>query len=118
MKSMSTASGIRHLTFGLLAFAMSGQAAQAASLFGDHSCQRWHGLEYAEKRTWTNAFMAPLSLTMKGLQKSPVDKYNDDPKAHQPAIRYIDAFCLSHPNMGASDAAGRYLKKLFDMPGN
>jgi hypothetical protein len=118
MKSNSTSSGITRLTFGLLALAMSGAAAQAGSLFGDHSCLRWLGLEYVEKRTWTNAFMAPLSLTMKGLHKSPVDPYNDDPKAHQPAIRYIDAFCLSHPGVGASEAAGRYLKKLFDLPGH
>lgn len=99
-----------------MAIYMSGPTAHAVSLFGDYSCQRWHGLEYAEKRTWTNAFLAPLSLTMKGLEKSKEDKYNDDPKAYQAAISHIDAFCLSHPDLGAADGAGRYLRMLFDMP--
>jgi hypothetical protein len=101
---------------GLLCMAMSGQTALGASLFGDHSCQSWQGLGYGDKRAWTNAFLAPLSLTLKGLHKSKEDKYNDDPKAHEPAIIDVDAHCLKHPDSGAADGAGRYLKKLFDMP--
>jgi hypothetical protein len=97
---------------------LSGPTAHGVSLFGDYSCQRWRGLEYAEKRSWTNAFLAPLSLTMKGLQKSKEDKYNDNPKAYQDAIRHIDAFCLIHPDLRAADAAGQHLKKLFEPPGN
>jgi len=55
-------------------------------------------------------------LTLKGLQKGKEDKYNDDPKAYEPAIIGIDAFCQTHPDWGAADGAGRYLKKLFDLP--
>lgn len=103
---------------GLLVMAMSAQTAHGASLFGDHSCQHWHGLGYSHKRAWANAFLAPLSLTLKGLHKSKEDKYNDDPKAHEAAITSIDAFCLSHPDLGAADGAGSYLKKLFEIPIN
>jgi len=99
-----------------MVMALSIQPSQGASLFGDHSCMSWQSLGYAEKRTWTNAFLAPLSLTLKGLQKSKEDKYNDDPKAHEAAIKGIDDFCLKHPDLGAADGAGRYLKKLFEMP--
>ena len=99
----------------VLATALCGATAHGASLFGDHSCRHWHGLEYAQKRTWTNAFLAPLSLTLKGLQKSKEDKYNDDPNAHVAAIQNINTFCLNHPDLGASDAAGRYLKELFEL---
>jgi hypothetical protein len=101
---------------GFFVLVMSGQTALGASLFGDHSCQSWQGLGYAEKRAWANAFLAPLSLTLKGLQKGKEDKYNDDPKAYEPAIIGIDAFCQTHPDWGAADGAGRYLKKLFDLP--
>jgi hypothetical protein len=101
---------------GFFVVLLSGPTALGASLFGDHSCQSWQGLVYSEKRAWTNAFLAPLSLTIKGLQKSKEDKYNDDPKAHEPAIIDLDAYCLKHPDSGAADGAGRYLKKLFDMP--
>jgi hypothetical protein len=97
---------------------MTSPVAHGASLFGDYSCQRWRGTEAAEKRTWTNAFLSPLSLTMKGLHKNKEDKYNDDPHAFLSAIRYIDAFCMSHPDLGASDAAGRYLKKLLETSSN
>jgi len=100
----------------LLIMTLSAQNSLGASLFGDHSCQSWLGLGYAEKRAWTNAFLAPLSLTLKGIQKSKEDKYNDDPKAYEPAILDVDAHCLKHPDSGAADGAGRYLKKLLDMP--
>ncbi len=103
---------------GWLTLAMHGPASHGASLFGDHTCLSWQNLGYAEKRTWTNAFLAPLSLTLKGLQKSKEDKYNDDPKAYEAAIIGIDAFCMNHPEMNAGDGAGRYLKKLIEMPVN
>ena len=99
---------------GLLCLAMSGQTVLGASLFGDHTCQSWQGLGHGEKRAWTNAFLAPLSLTLKGLHKSKEDPYNDDPKAYEKAIIGIDAFCFNHPDLGAADGAGRYLKKLMD----
>lgn len=95
--------------------AMYGPAAHGASLFGDHSCQAWLGLTFGEKRAWTNAFFAPLSLTIKGLYKSKEDKFNDDPKANGSAITSIDGYCADHPDSGASDAAGLHLKKLFDL---
>jgi hypothetical protein len=101
---------------GLLVMVLSGQTAHGASLFGDHACPSWQSLGYGDKRAWTNAFLAPLSLTLKGLQKSKEDKYNDDPKAYEAAIMDIDAFCLKHPELGAADGAGRYLRKLFAMP--
>ena len=104
------------LILGLLGLAMCSATSHGASLFGDHTCQHWRDLEFGEKRTWTNAFLAPLSLTIKGLQKSKVDKYNDDPKAHEAAIRDIDEFCLNHPDLRAADGAGHYLKKLLEMP--
>jgi len=98
----------------VLMAAMVTQSAHGASLFGDPSCQDWRRLGYAEKRAWTNAFFAPLSLTFKGLRKSKEDKYNDDPKAHEAAITSLDGFCLRHPDLGVQDAAGVYLKKLFE----
>jgi len=101
---------------GLLVMAVSAQTANGASLFGDHSCQHWQGLGHSNKRAWTNAFLAPLSLTLKGIQKSKEDKYNDDPRADEAAIMSIDAFCLSHPDLGAADGAGHHLKKLFEIP--
>ena len=99
---------------GLLALAMSTGLATGASLFGDPTCQDWGRFDYQKKRAWANAFFAPLSLTFKGLQKSKEDKYNDNPKAHEAAINSLDDFCLSHPNSGVQDAAGVYLKKLFE----
>ena len=104
------------LIAGLLVVTMSAQTAHGASLFGDPSCQSWLGLGHVEKRAWTNAFLAPLSLTLKGLLKSKEDKYNDDPKADEAAISCIDAFCLSHPDLRAADGAGHHLKKLFELP--
>lgn len=101
---------------GLLLLTIFGQTAQGASLFGDHACVSWQSLPDTDKRAWTNAFLAPLSLTLKGLQKRKEDPYNDDPKAALKAIVGIDAFCLNHPDLGVADGAGRYLKKLLDMP--
>lgn len=106
------------LRLGWVVIALSAQPSHGASLFGDHTCTSWQSLGYTEKRTWTNAFLAPLSLTLKGLQKSKEDKYNDDPKAYEAAIIGIDAFCLNHPEMNAGDGAGRFLKKLIEMPVN
>lgn len=106
------------LRLGWVVIALSAQPSHGASLFGDHTCTSWQSLGYTEKRTWTNAFLAPLSLTLKGLQKSKEDKYNDDPKAYEAAIIGIDAFCMNHPEMNAGDGAGRYLKKLIEMPVN
>lgn len=104
------------LLAGFFLLATSGPNALGASLFGDHSCVSWQTLPDADKRAWTNAFLAPLSLTLKGLQKRKEDPYNDDPKAYEKAIVSVDAFCLNHPDLGAADGAGRYLKKLLDMP--
>ena len=106
------------LRLGWVVIALSAQPSHGASLFGDHTCTSWQNLGYKEKRTWTNAFLAPLSLTLKGLQKSKEDKYNDDPKAYEAAIIGIDAFCMNHPEMNAGDGAGRFLKKLIEMPVN
>ena len=86
--------------------------AQAVSLFGDHSCQDWHKLDYARKKDWANAFLAPLSLTYQGLQRTGPDKYNDDAKGFEPAILSIDDFCHTHPELGAADGAAAYLNAL------
>lgn len=83
-----------------------------ASLFGDLSCNDWGALEHSRKKTWTNAFLAPLSLTIQGLKRADQDPYNDDPNSVKPAIRSIDKFCLSHPREGAADGAASYLKNL------
>jgi hypothetical protein len=104
------------LLAGFLLMATSGPTALGASLFGDHSCASWQSLPDADKHAWANAFLAPLSLTLKGLQKRKEDPYNDDPKAFEKAIVGIDDFCLKNPDLGAADGAGRYLKKLLDMP--
>jgi hypothetical protein len=85
----------------------------AASLFGDLSCQAWTDLEYSRKKTWTNAFLAPLSLTHQGLKKSAPDRYNDDPNASEPAIVSIDKFCLSNPQLGPAEGAVSYLDALI-----
>ncbi len=85
----------------------------AASLFGDLSCQAWTDLEHSRKKTWTNAFLAPLSLTHQGLKKSAPDRYNDDPNAAEPAIASIDKFCLSNPKLGPAEGAVSYLDALI-----
>jgi len=99
----------------LLAISLSPCTTQATSLFGDDSCAHWQEFSYAQKRTWANAFLAPLSLTLKGLQKTQEDKYNDDPQARETAISAIDSFCLSHPDLGASHGAAEYLKQLYGL---
>jgi hypothetical protein len=38
--------------------------------------------------------------------------------ANGAAVAQIDAFCLKHPDLGAADGAGLFLKKLYDMPSN
>ena len=86
----------------------------AASLFGDLSCQSWAELEYPRKKTWTNAFLAPLSLTHQGLERKKQDRYNDDPNAYDPAILSIDKFCLSYPKLGPADGAAAYLNALIE----
>ena len=85
----------------------------AASLFGDLSCQAWTDLDYSRKKTWTNAFLAPLSLTHQGLKKTGPDRYNDDPIAFEPAIASIDKFCLSSPKLGPAEGAVSYLDGLI-----
>ncbi len=66
-----------------------------------------------EKKTWTNAFLAPLSLTHQGLKKNAPDRYNDDPNASEPAIASIDSFCLLHPKLGPAEGAVSYLDALI-----
>ena len=85
---------------------------RAASLFGDFSCKDWGELEYSRKKSWANAFLAPLSLTIQGLKRAEQDPYNDDPQAVEPAVRGINAFCLENPHSGASDGAASYLREL------
>jgi len=97
----------------LIVLACSSVIAGAASLFGDLSCQAWTDLEYSRKKTWTNAFLAPLSLTHQGLKKSAPDRYNDDPNAAEPAIASIDKFCLSNPKLGPAEGAVSYLDALI-----
>ena len=82
-------------------------------MFGDLSCQAWTDLEYSRKKTWANAFLAPLSLTHQGLKKSAPDRYNDDPNAAEPAITSIDKFCFSNPKLGPAEGAVSYLDTLI-----
>ena len=86
----------------------------AASLFGDLSCKAWADLDQPKKKTWTNAFLAPLSLTHQGLARTKQDRYNDDPKAVDPAVVSIDKFCLSHPKNSPADGAIAYLNALIE----
>jgi hypothetical protein len=86
----------------------------AVSLFGDLSCQSWADLDYPRKKAWTNAFLAPLSLTHQGLERTKQDRYNDDPKAFEPAIASIDKFCFSYPKLGPADGAAAYLNTLIE----
>lgn len=86
--------------------------AKAASLFGDYSCEDWGKLEPQRKKSWVNAFLAPLSLTIQGLKRAEQDPYNDDPNAVDPAIRSIDTFCVSHPQQGSADGAASYIAQL------
>ena len=97
----------------LAALACTTVNARAASLFGDLSCQAWADLDYSRKKTWTNAFLAPLSLTHQGLERTKQDRYNDDPNASDPAIVSIDHFCVSHPKLGPADGAAAYLNALI-----
>ena len=107
-------SKLRMRTFAfLMAFACATVNATAASLFGDLSCQAWTDLDHSRKKTWTNAFLAPLSLTHQGLKKSAPDRYNDDPNAAEPAIASIDKFCLSNPKLGPAEGAVSYLDALI-----
>lgn len=86
----------------------------AASLFGEHTCETWLALPAADQKTWANAFIAPLSLTYKGLRKTSVDKYNDNPNAHVPAIASINAYCQAHPDQSAAQGAAAYLHTLMN----
>jgi hypothetical protein len=105
--------GLRILVL-LMALACAGVNATAASLFGDLSCQAWTDLAYPRKKTWTNAFLAPLSLTHQGLERTKPDRYNDDPNAVDPAIASIDSFCLLNPKLGPADGAVAYLNALIE----
>ncbi len=96
----------------LVALSCAVTDARAASLFGDFSCKDWSDLEHKRKKSWVNAFLAPLSLTLQGLKRAEQDPYNDDPNAVDPAISSIDKFCISHPQQGASDGAAAYLARL------
>lgn len=87
---------------------------QAASLFGDHTCTSWLVLPEANQKTWANAFIAPLSLTYKGLRKTKSDKYNDDPNAYLTAIASINAYCKAHPEQSAAQGAAAYLNALLN----
>ncbi len=100
-------------TLLLAALACTTVSATAASLFGDLSCQAWADLDYPRKKTWTNAFLAPLSLTHQGLERTKPDRYNEDSKAFEPAIASIDKFCLSHPKLSPADGAASYLNALI-----
>ncbi|CAN1546695.1 hypothetical protein [Limnohabitans sp. B9-3] len=86
----------------------------AASLFGDHTCARWATLSEADQKAWANAFIAPLSLTFKGLRKSNVDKYNDNPNASLQATESINAYCKAHPDQTAAHGAAAYLSQLIN----
>jgi hypothetical protein len=100
-------------TFVLLtALACTALNSTAASLFGDLTCQTWADLDYSRKKTWANAFLAPLSLTHQGLERTKPDRYNEDSKAFEPAIASIDKFCLSNPKLSPADGAASYLKSL------
>lgn len=114
LQPLRTLHGIRCLKV-LLGLAMWSAAtlSPAASLFGDHTCPQWLNLANAEKRTWANAFLAPLSLTYKGIYKRQTDPYNDDPAAAVAAVKGMDSFCRARPEMGAGDAAAAHLKKLM-----
>ena len=98
----------------LAAFTCTVVNTTAASLFGDLSCEAWGDLDQPTKKTWTNAFLAPLSLTHQGLARTKQDRYNDDPKAVDPAIVSIDTFCLSHPKSSPADGAIAYLNALIE----
>ena len=98
----------------LAALACTAVNTTAASLFGDLSCEAWADLDQPTKKTWTNAFLAPLSLTHQGLARTKQDRYNDDPKAVDPAIVSIDTFCLSHPKSSPADGAIAYLNALIE----
>lgn len=96
----------------LLTLACAAVNAKAASLFGDLSCQTWADLDYQRKKTWTNAFLAPLSLTHQGLERSKQDRYNDDANAVEPAVVSIDNFCIAHPQQSPADGAISHLNTL------
>ena len=101
-------------TFVLLtALACTALNSTAASLFGDLTCQTWADLDYSRKKTWTNAFLAPLSLTHQGLERTKPDRYNEDSRAFEPAIASIDKFCLSNPKLSPADGAASYLNSLI-----
>ncbi len=86
----------------------------AASLFGDHTCTSWVTLSEADQKAWANAFIAPLSLTFKGLRKSNVDKYNDNPNASLQATESINAYCKANPDKTAAHGAAAYLNTLIN----
>lgn len=86
----------------------------AASLFGDHTCKQWAVLDYATKKSWTNAFLAPLSLTYQGIQKTSKDHYNDNPLSYENAIDNINNYCLLHVEEEATAGALHYLETLSE----
>ncbi len=97
-----------------LVFCVMPVPAQAVSLFGDHACDDWGKLDLATKKTWANAFLAPLSMAHEDRRKTGTDKYNDEPRAADAAVAGIDRFCVAHPESGAADGAAAYLSSLVN----
>ncbi len=97
-----------------LGFCVMQVPAHAVSLFGDHACADWGKLDIATKKTWANAFLAPLSMAHEDRRKTGTDKYNDEPRAADAAVAGIDRFCVAHPERGAADGAADYLSSLVN----
>jgi hypothetical protein len=85
----------------------------AQNLFGNPSCEEWGKLSYSSKSNWTNAFLAPLSLTYQGIYKLNSNPFVSNPKSAELASTSIDGFCQLHPEQAAANGAMVYLKNLM-----
>lgn len=87
-------------------------AATAGSLFGDPACESWPAMDIEARRTWTLAFLAPLSMAYETRQKTGEDKFNYKAEAAERAMTSIDGFCTANPAQTAADGAAAHLESL------
>ena len=97
---------------GLILSTAAVPSAMAGSLFGDPACETWPSMDIEAKRTWTLAFLAPLSMAHEDRQKTGEDKFNSRAQAAERAMTSIDGYCVANPGKTAADGAAAHLESL------
>ncbi len=96
----------------IIVTAASASCAVAGTLFGEPACETWPTMSAESTRTWTLAFLAPLSMAYETRQKTGEDKFNYKAEAAERAMASIDSFCKDNPGKTAADGAAPYLESL------